>query len=180
MKSYLPSIRYSVFMLVGGVLGLAASAALTIEKIFLLEDPNYKLSCSLNEIFACGSVVTTEQASVFGFANSIVGVILFPVLITLGLIGISRNSLPNYFKYGLFLGLTFGHLFVLWLAYQSLYVIGALCPWCMVVWAVTVPLSLLSIAEVWPEKRNLSVIANLAIFGWFAILFALIFVRFYI
>ena len=27
-----------------------------------------------------------------------------------------------------------------WLIYQSLYVIGALCPYCMVVWSVTVPL----------------------------------------
>jgi hypothetical protein len=27
-----------------------------------------------------------------------------------------------------------------WLIYQSLYVIGALCPYCMVVWSVTIPL----------------------------------------
>ena len=27
-----------------------------------------------------------------------------------------------------------------WLVFQSLYRIGALCPYCMVVWAVTIPL----------------------------------------
>lgn len=27
-----------------------------------------------------------------------------------------------------------------WLIFQSLYRIGALCPYCMVVWAVTIPL----------------------------------------
>ena len=32
--------------------------------------------------------------------------------------------------------------FVHWLIYQSLYVIGALCPYCMIVWAVTIPLFL--------------------------------------
>ena len=30
--------------------------------------------------------------------------------------------------------------FVHWLIYQSLYRIGALCPYCMVVWAATIPL----------------------------------------
>ena len=30
--------------------------------------------------------------------------------------------------------------FIFWLIFQSLYRIGALCPYCMVVWAVTVPL----------------------------------------
>ena len=29
--------------------------------------------------------------------------------------------------------------FVHWLIYQSVFVIGALCPYCMVVWAVTIP-----------------------------------------
>ncbi|RZS36387.1 vitamin K epoxide reductase family protein [Herbihabitans rhizosphaerae] len=32
-----------------------------------------------------------------------------------------------------------GVLFVHWLIYQSLYVIGALCPYCMIVWVVTIP-----------------------------------------
>ena len=27
-----------------------------------------------------------------------------------------------------------------WLIFQSLYVIGALCPYCMAVWAVTIPI----------------------------------------
>jgi hypothetical protein len=29
--------------------------------------------------------------------------------------------------------------FVHWLIFQSAFVIGALCPYCMVVWAVTIP-----------------------------------------
>ena len=89
MRTFSPSKFFSISLLIGGIFGLAASATLTIEKIFLLEDPNYKLSCSLNEILACGSIVTTEQASIFGFANSIIGVVAFPVLITIGLVGIA-------------------------------------------------------------------------------------------
>jgi len=37
-------------------------------------------------------------------------------------------------------GVTFGVLFVHWLMFQSLYEIGALCPYCMVVWAVMIPI----------------------------------------
>jgi hypothetical protein len=37
-------------------------------------------------------------------------------------------------------GTTLGVVFIHWLIFQSLYVIGALCPYCMVVWAITIPL----------------------------------------
>ena len=30
--------------------------------------------------------------------------------------------------------------FVIWLIAQSIYVLGTLCPWCMLVWSVTIPL----------------------------------------
>jgi hypothetical protein len=36
-------------------------------------------------------------------------------------------------------GMTFAFGFVLWLISQSIYVLGTLCPWCMVTWAVTIP-----------------------------------------
>ncbi len=41
---------------------------------------------------------------------------------------------------GLAAGTLLGTVFVHWLIFQSLYRIGALCPYCMVVWAVTIPL----------------------------------------
>ena len=37
-------------------------------------------------------------------------------------------------------GLGIGVVFVHWLIFQSLYEIGALCPYCMVVWSMTIPL----------------------------------------
>lgn len=180
MRTFLPSKYFSLSLLIGGIFGLAASATLTIEKIFLLEDPNYKLSCSLNEILACGSIVTTEQASIFGFANSIIGVIAFPVLITIGLVGIAGFVVPKYFLHGLLLGLSVAHIFVLWLIYQSLYVIGALCPWCMVVWAVVVPLNLLILAEYKQGLKHYFSLAILGTIGWFLIVLALIAARFFI
>jgi uncharacterized membrane protein len=180
MKIYTPSKSFSFLLTLAGLFGLAASASLTIEKMLLLEDPTYKLSCSLNEIFACGSIVTTDQASVFGFANSIIGVIAFPVLITLGLIGLAGFGLPRYFLTGMNVGSTIAHVFILWLAFQSLYEIGALCPWCMVVWAAVVPLNFFGFAESRTQSRNSRFYATLATVGWFVILITLIAARFYI
>ena len=40
------------------------------------------------------------------------------------------------------LGIALGLLFVHWLIVQSLVVIGALCPWCMVAWVATIAMLL--------------------------------------
>lgn len=83
--------------------------------------------------------MTTEQAAAFGFPNPIIGVAGFAVLVTVGVVFLAGAQLPRWFHLGLGLGVTFGAVFVHWLIFQSLYRIGALCPYCMIVWAVTIP-----------------------------------------
>lgn len=135
-----PSRRYAIGLIVAGLIGLLAAATLLVEKIRLLEDPGRILSCDINPIISCGSVMTTDQAEAFGFPNPIIGVIGFSVLVTVGIVLLAGASLPRWFHLGLGAGTTFGLGFVHWLMFQSLYRIGALCPYCMVVWAVTIPL----------------------------------------
>ena len=57
----------------------------------------------------------------------------------MGVLLLSKVELPRWVWLGLNLGALFGFGFAIWLITQSLYVIGALCPWCMVVWAATIP-----------------------------------------
>ncbi|MDZ7887440.1 MAG: vitamin K epoxide reductase family protein [Mycobacterium sp.] len=130
----------AIGVLVAGVLGLAAAATLTVEKIEILIDPSYIPSCSLNPVLSCGSVMTTPQASVFGFPNSLLGIIAFTVVLVTGVLTVARVNLPRWYWAALTVGTALGVVFVHWLIFQSLYRIGALCPYCMVVWAVTVPL----------------------------------------
>lgn len=125
-------------LLFGGVLGLLAAFQLTLDKFNILADPNFVPSCSINPVLSCGSVIITDQASVFGFPNPIIGLIGYSVVITLAVLLLSKVSLPNWIWLGLNLGAFAGMAFVVWLAYQSLYVIGALCPWCMVAWVGTI------------------------------------------
>ncbi|MBP2453208.1 vitamin K epoxide reductase family protein [Mycolicibacterium lutetiense] len=130
----------AVWILIAGVLGLAAALALTVEKIELLIDPSYVPTCSINPVLSCGSVMSTSQAAVFGFPNSLIGVVGFTVVLVTGVLAIAGVRLPRWYWAGLAAGSLLGVVMVHWLIFQSLYRIGALCPYCMVVWAVTIPL----------------------------------------
>lgn len=127
-------------LLIGGLIGAAGAMALTIEKFRLLSDPFYVPSCTLDAVLSCTSVMTSDQAGVFGFPNPLIGIAAFPVVAALGALLLSRVALPRWVWMGLQVGVTFGILFVAWLISQTLYQIGALCPYCMVVWAVTIPI----------------------------------------
>ena len=128
------------WILLAGVLGLIASATLTVEKIEILINPAYVPSCNLNPVVACGSVMTTPQASAFGFPNSLIGIAAFAVVTVTGVLTVAKVPLPRWYWVGMTIGTLLGAVFVHWLIVQSLYRIGALCPYCMVVWVVTISL----------------------------------------
>ena len=121
-----------------GALGLAASLILTIEKFQLLADPSYRPSCSINPVLSCGSVMSSPQASIFGFPNSILGIVGFTGLLPTGIVTLTAaKALPQWYWRCIVIGLLTGAVLVHWLIFQSLYRIQALCPYCMVVWVVT-------------------------------------------
>jgi uncharacterized membrane protein len=130
----------AIWVLIAGAVGLTAAITLTIEKIKLLENPAYVPSCSINPVLSCGSVMVTPQAAAFGFPNPLIGVVAFTVVVVAGVLAVAKVTLPQWFWSGLAAGTLLGAVFIHWLIYQSLYVIGALCPYCMAVWAVTIPL----------------------------------------
>lgn len=138
-------------MTIGGALALYAATILTIDKITLLQDKidgkTTQLSCNLNAFVSCSSVMDSDQAHLFGFANSIIGIGAFAVVLSLGVLVLARVELPEFIWAGLQVGVLFGIGFVTWLQTQSIYEIGKLCPWCMVVWAVMIPLFVLVTAR---------------------------------
>ena len=125
---------------IGGGIGLLAASVLLVEKIAVLEDPTYVPTCSINPILSCGSVMTSSQAEAFGFPNPILGVAGFSAVTVIGVATLAGAAMRMWFWIGLQAGATFGVMFIHWLAFQSIYRIGALCPYCLVVWAVTIPI----------------------------------------
>ncbi|TGD88045.1 vitamin K epoxide reductase family protein [Mycolicibacterium sp. CH28] len=132
------------WVLIAGVIGLVASATLMIEKVEMLKNPAYVPSCSINPVLSCGSVMATPQASVFGFPNPLMGVAGFAVVVVTGVLAVAKIRLPRWYWAGLTLGVALGAVLVHWLIFQTLYRIGALCPYCMVVWSMTIPLLVVS------------------------------------
>jgi uncharacterized membrane protein len=176
------------WVLIAGVIGLCASMTLTVEKIRILLNPSYVPSCNFNPIVACGSVMVTPQASIFGFPNPLLGIVGFTVVVVTGVLAVAKVSLPQWYWAGLAAGTLLGAVFVHWLIFQSLYRIGTLCPYCMVVWAVTISLLVVVASIVFRpvlERRESAVarvlyqwrwsIATL----WFTAVFLLIMVRFW-
>src|SRR6204780_5170616 len=99
------------WILIAGVIGLIASATLTVEKIELLLNPAYVPSCNLNPVVACGSVMTTPQASAFGFPNSLIGIAAFAVVTVTGVLTVAKVPLPRWYWVGLAVGTLFGAVF---------------------------------------------------------------------
>lgn len=138
-------------MIVAGAVGLAAAVVLTIEKVDYLtalsEDREATTNCDINAFVSCGGVINTDQASAFGFPNPIIGIIGFTVVLVLGVLAAARVRLPAFVWAGLQAGVLFGIGFVTWLQNQSIYDIEKLCPWCMVVWTMMIPLFVLVTAR---------------------------------
>lgn len=127
---------------IGGIIGFLAAFIITVEKIELLKNPAYVPTCNISPLISCGSVMKTAQASVFGFPNSLIGIMGFAVVTTIGMAMLAGATFKRWFWLGLQAGTIFGVIFIHWLAFQSVYRIAALCPYCMVVWSVTIPIFL--------------------------------------
>ena len=129
------------WILVTGATGLFGAGMLTYERIRQQILPSETLSCDLNVWVSCGSVMKRDQAHIFGFPNSWVGVVGFILVVGFAAMQIFFNR--QYSKRvwaGFVAGLCFALTFVGFLLSQSLFVIHILCPYCMVVWAATIPL----------------------------------------
>lgn len=132
-------IGLAVWLVFAGVVGWFAAFELTVERLRLLADPNATAACDISLLVQCGANLQSAQGSVFGFPNPILGLTgwMAPVVVGAALLAGARFARWFWLLFGL--GVTSALGFVLWLISQSIYVLGTLCPWCMVTWSVTIP-----------------------------------------
>lgn len=121
------------YMLVSSLLSLAASLVLSVDAIKLAENPNAALSCNVNSVISCGAVGTTWQANLLGFPNAFFGLMAEPVVITIAVAALGGVTFPRWFMAAAQAVYTIGLVFAYWLFYQSMFNIGSLCPWCLLV-----------------------------------------------
>lgn len=125
----------------GGAFGLLASTVLTVDQIKSLQDPSFRPGCDVNSLLSCSDVMHTWQGNLLGFPNALAGIAGFAALTAVGVLLLAGAALPRWTWTALGAAAAGAGAFVLWLASQCLYVIGALCPWCLGVWAVTLPIA---------------------------------------
>lgn len=132
----------AIFFIVAGALGLLAAFELSLEKILVLADPGHVPSCNVGILVSCSTNLGSWQGSLFGFPNPFIGLMAWPVVITIGVAVLAGARFARWFWLGFNVGVAGALVFVGWLIAQSIYVLGVLCPWCMLTWSVTIPLFL--------------------------------------
>jgi uncharacterized membrane protein len=120
-------------MLISSILGLTASLVLSIDAIRLAENPNADLSCNVSSTISCGTVGTSWQASLLGFPNAFLGLMFESVVIAFAIAGLGRVRFPRWYMLGVQGIYTIAIAFAYWLFFQAYFVIGAMCPWCLLI-----------------------------------------------
>ena len=133
-------LAIAILFIVTGLVGLYAAFQLTLERFELIENPGVKLSCDINPFVSCGPVIQSAQGSVFGFPNPMMGIAMFVAPIAVGVGLLAGATFARWFWILYNLGLLFAIGFIHWLMVQAVFSIGTLCPYCMLVWLIVIPL----------------------------------------
>lgn len=133
-------VLFGLSSLILGIVGWIASFELLTEYVKTLANPDHVPNCNISILVTCGPNMAAAQGSIFGFPNPILGVSMFMAPIIVGVALLAGARFPRWFWSLYQLGLAFGFGFIAWLSFQSIFVLGTLCPWCMVVWLVMIPL----------------------------------------
>jgi uncharacterized membrane protein len=125
-----------------GVAGLAVSAYLMATHYFAANVP---LACSSSGIVDCEEVTTSAESMIGPLPVAVLGAIWFVALLVM-------VAAHRQWPYGPWMWIQVGWaigglLFVFYLVYAELFLIGSICSWCTVVHAIVVVLFLLTIYE---------------------------------
>lgn len=154
MKKFTFKQVFPWVLVIGGILGLLASSILTVEKLHLAANPDYVPSCSISPVVACSPVISSPQASAFGFPNPIIGIAGFGMVWAVGMMLFAgAKNLKKWFWWCFQAGTTFGLLFCAWLINEALFDIKKLCLYCNLVWIITITIFWSTLAYNLREKN---------------------------
>lgn len=135
LERYLPRL-----IVIAGLIATIASILLAIEVFNRLKNPSFVPVCNLNPILSCTSVADSSQAHAFGFPNYFIGIAGYAAVTAIGVAMLAGGKFKKWFWQLVEIGLLLATVFLTWLQFQTLYRIGALCIFCMIVWAVNIPM----------------------------------------
>ena len=143
-----------LIMLLASAAALLVSFILAAETLQLARHPDQALVCDVNSALSCSAVAQSWQAEIikFGslsFPNAFFGIAFESVFVTIAVLGLATSPMPRWFAICTWLGGLAALIYAYWLFTQSLFVINALCPWCLaLMFATTIQFMALSHATV--------------------------------
>lgn len=143
-----------LIMLIASAVALFVSFILSADTLKLARNPGQKLNCDVNAVMSCSTVAESWQAEIVKFAglsfpNAFFGIAAESVFVTIAVIGLAKVAVPRWFATCTWLGGLAALAYSYWLTSQSLFVIQALCPWCMaLMFSTTIQFMALSHATV--------------------------------
>ncbi|HOW01868.1 MAG TPA: vitamin K epoxide reductase family protein [Rhodoglobus sp.] len=133
-------LSLAIVLIVTGAVGWYAALALTLDKLAVLANPEADLDCNFSVIVQCGKNLGSWQGAILGFPNPIIGLGGFVAPIAVGVALLAGATFARWFWIAFNVGVAGAFAFCLWLAYQSIFNLGTLCPWCMLVWSMVIPM----------------------------------------
>ena len=177
-----PSLPLAILLIVGGIVGLIAAFALTLDKFDALEHPGIAASCDFSLLVQCSANLNSPEGSAFGFPNPVLGLAMFPAPIIVGVASLGGVRFPRWFWALFNVGMAFAIGFVAFLMTKSVFHLGTLCPWCMAVWSVVIPMSIATTLynlreQNLPLGQRVARVAGAA-YGWLPIITLVVYVIF--
>jgi uncharacterized membrane protein len=131
-------IALGIFLVLAGLAGLTAAMNLTFDDVSL-KTTGLKQSCDFSAFAQCSANLHSWEGSLFGFPNPLIGLGAFTVPLVIGIAILFGARLPRWFWVAFNVGAVLALVFVGFLIYTSVFVIGTLCVWCALVWTFTIP-----------------------------------------
>jgi uncharacterized membrane protein len=123
-----------------GTVGLAISGYLSIVHAFSGQVP---LLCSTSGLVNCEQVTTSAESFVGPLPVAYLGLVWF--LVMLGLIAVPLQEPETWWGTLRLAWAAIGTVFVIYLMYAELFLIGAICLWCTAIHVVVIALFLLEV-----------------------------------
>ena len=131
-------LALAIILIITGAIGWYSAFALTLDKFAVLINPEADLDCNLSVLVQCGANLASWQGSVLGFPNPILGLGGFVAPIAVGVALLAGATFARWFWIAFNIGVAGALAFCIWLMSQSIFALSTLCPWCMIVWSVTI------------------------------------------
>ena len=141
VPTFRPGTRTAILWIVTAAVSWTVSFLLYREYVGQLSDAPPMLSCNISPFITCGPNLLAPAGNLLGFTNAILGMTLFlgPIFAAVGALAAPGGMRAWYWLvFAVFVlgGYVLVHVF----AYRSIFEFGSLCPWCLIVWLMTIPL----------------------------------------